>query len=152
MPDVTTRHYSYRTDPAVPTFDDSNALFVFDGICVLCSGGAAWVMRHDKAGKVRFASMQSSLGQALYGHYGVAPDESYLLIVGGRTFTASRGYLELCGVLGGVWHLLRIGGVVPERWRDWVYAQVACHRYRWFGKADYCSLLTAEQREKLLSE
>ena len=34
--------YAYRDDPDVPKFDDSKALFVFDGVCVLCSGGASW--------------------------------------------------------------------------------------------------------------
>ena len=27
--------YSYRADPAVPAFDDSRPLFVFDNVCVL---------------------------------------------------------------------------------------------------------------------
>ncbi len=152
MPEVSTAPHSYRDDPAVPSFDDSHALFVFDGICVLCSGGAGWVMRHDKAGKVNFASMQSPLGQALYAHYGVVPDESYLLIANGRAFTASRGYFELCKILGGAWHALRIGTVIPEIGRDWLYALVARNRYRWFGKTEYCGLLTPEQRARLLAE
>jgi predicted DCC family thiol-disulfide oxidoreductase YuxK len=152
MPEVSTTPYSYRTDSVVSSFDDSHALFVFDGICVLCSGGAGWVMRFDRHAKVNFASMQSTLGQALYRHYNVVPDESYLLIAGGRAFTASRGYLELCAILGGFWHVLRIGGLVPEGWRDRLYALVARNRYRWFGRAEYCGLLSPEQRARLLSE
>jgi len=65
-------------------------------------------------------------------------------------YTASRGYLELCRILGGWWHVLRINAVIPERLRDWLYALVARNRYRWFGKADYCALLTPEQRRRLL--
>jgi predicted DCC family thiol-disulfide oxidoreductase YuxK len=152
MPDVAVRAYSYRDDPAVPAFDDAKALFVFDGVCVLCSGGSGWIMRRDKAGKVNFASMQSPLGQALYRHFGVPPDDSYLFVAQGRAYTASRGYLEMCRLLGGVWHAARIAAIVPERLRDWVYAAVARNRYRWFGKAEYCGLLTPEQRARLLAE
>jgi hypothetical protein len=36
------------------------------------------------------------LGQALYTHYGVKMDESYLLVADGRAYTASRGYIKLC--------------------------------------------------------
>ena len=30
------------------------------------------------------------------------------------------------------------------------YALIARNRYRWFGKADFCALLTTEQRERML--
>jgi predicted DCC family thiol-disulfide oxidoreductase YuxK len=150
VPDVSVKAYSYRGDAAVPPFDDSRALFVFDGVCVLCSGGASWLMRFDRRPKVNFASMQGALGQALYRHYGIDPNESYILIANGRAFTASRGYLELCALMGGVWHLLRVGALIPEGWRDALYAAMARSRYRWFGRTEYCARLTPEQRARLL--
>lgn len=142
--------YAYRNDPNVPPFDDSKALFVFDGVCVLCSGGASRLIRFDRARCVNFTSAQGPLGQALYRHFGLDMDESYLLIDGGRAYTASVGYLHLCKVLGGPWHLLRIGGIIPPRLRDWAYAQIARNRYRWFGKTNYCMLLSEDQRHRLI--
>lgn len=142
--------YAYRDDPDVPSFDDSKALFVFDGVCVLCSGGASWLMKFDRQRRVNVTSAQGPLGQALYGHFGLQMDESYLLIEGGRAYTASAGYLQLCKVLGGPWHLLRIGGLIPSSLRDWVYAQIARNRYRWFGKAEFCVLLDEDQRQRLI--
>ena len=150
MPELAHAAFSYRGDPAVPGFDDGQALFVFDGDCVLCSGGAALLMRHDRGGLLRFTATASALGGALCRHYGIDPDETYLLVVDGRAYTASAGYLRLCGVLGGAWRLLRIGVLIPERWRDGIYALVARHRYRWFGKTATCALLTSEQRARLL--
>jgi predicted DCC family thiol-disulfide oxidoreductase YuxK len=150
MPEVSENAFSYREDRAVPAFDDSRPLFVFDGVCVLCSGGAGWLMRHDRKASVAFAPAQEALGQALYRHYGVEMDDSYLLIAHGRAFTASRGYLELCRLLGGWWHIPRVTALIPERLRDRLYALIARNRYRWFGKADYCALLTPAQRSRLL--
>lgn len=150
MPEMTGSTLSYRSDPNVPDFDDEKTLFVFDGVCVLCSGGASWLMRHDTDPRVNFTPAQSPLGKALYAHFRISMDETYLLIDQGRAYTASIGYLRLCRILGGWWHLLRIGAVIPERWRDAAYGLVARNRYRWFGKADYCSLLSAEQRQRLL--
>lgn len=150
MPEVSKQPFSYRNDPAVPDFDDRKALFVFDGICVLCSSGASWIMRNDGRALVNFTPAQEALGQALYAHYGIDMDESYLLIADGSAYTASRGYLELCRILGRWWHALRMSAIIPERLRDWLYALVARNRYRWFGKADFCALLTKEQRERLL--
>ncbi|BBB07045.1 MULTISPECIES: thiol-disulfide oxidoreductase DCC family protein [unclassified Sphingopyxis] len=150
MPEVSKQPFSYRNDPAVPDFDDRKALFVFDGICVLCSSGASWIMRNDGRALVNFTPAQEALGQALYAHYGIDMDESYLLIADGSAYTASRGYLELCRILGRWWHALRMSAIIPERLRDWLYALVARNRYRWFGKADFCALLTKAQRERLL--
>ena len=150
MPEVSSMAFSFRDDPAVPDFDDGRALFVFDGVCVLCSGGASWLMRWDRKARVSLTPAQGKLGQALYAHYGVEIDESYLLITEGRAFTASRGYLELWRILGGWWRILLASAVLPERLRDWIYGLVARNRYRWFGKAGFCELLTADQRQRLI--
>lgn len=150
MPEVSRSRFSYRDDRAVPAFDDSRALFVFDGVCVLCSGGASWIMRHDRKALLHFTPAQEVLGRALYTHYGVDMDETYLLVADGRAYTGSRGYIELCRILGGAWSILRAAVVIPEGVRDWFYSVIARNRYRWFGKTGLCALLTAEQRRRLL--
>lgn len=142
--------YSYRADPAVPAFDDSRPVYVFDGECVLCSRGAAWLMRHDPAGRVRFTAAQGALGRALYAHYGLPVDDSYLLLDRGRLYTATDGFLHLFALLGGWWRPLGLGRIVPRGWRDAAYGMVARNRYRWFGRAEQCALLTAEQRTRLI--
>ncbi|HMS20970.1 thiol-disulfide oxidoreductase DCC family protein [uncultured Sphingorhabdus sp.] len=142
--------YAYRDDPEIPAFDDNKALFVFDGVCVLCSTGATWLMRFDRKRHVNLTSAQGQLGQALYRHFGMELDESYLLIANGCAYTASTGYLKLCQILGGPWHLLRIAGLIPSSIRDWIYGHIAHNRYRLFGKTEFCALLNEEQRQRLI--
>ena len=144
------RSYSYRDDPAVPDFDDGRPLFVFDGHCGLCTGGVRWLMASDKAGKVAFTSAQGSLGAALYRHYGVEIDTTYLLIQNGECWGKSGGYLRLLPVVGGPWHLLRVFRILPESLMDGVYGVIARNRLRWFGRYEHCELLTPEQRERLI--
>jgi len=91
MPELRHAPHSYREDPGVPAFDDSRALFVFDGTCVLCSGGAAFVMRHDRHAWVNFTPVRSNLGQALCRHYAVEWNETYLLVEGGARLHGKRG-------------------------------------------------------------
>jgi predicted DCC family thiol-disulfide oxidoreductase YuxK len=142
--------YAYRDDPAVPTFPDDKPVFVFDGVCVLCSGGAAWLMRHDRGRRFRLASAQSLLGKALYAHYGLDWNATYLLISNGRPYIKSDGYLEMCRVIGGWWRLFLVLALIPRAVRDWGYDIVARHRYRWFGKVEYCQLIPEEMRVTLL--
>lgn len=151
MPELASPPASYRSNPEVPAFEDAKPLFVFDGHCVLCSGGAAFLMRRDKAGVINFASAQSPIGAALYHHYGMVLDDSYLFIADGRAFTKSRGYLEMVRHLGGWWRAAGVSRVLPERTRDWLYDRIAANRYRWFGrKEEACVLLTPEQRRRLI--
>ena len=144
------RPFGYRDDPEVPPFDESRPLFLFDGVCVLCSSGVAFLMRHQA--DVSFASAQSALGRALYVHFGMAIDSSYLLIADGCGYTKTDGYFRLLGQLHPVWRLMSVFRLVPRPIRDWAYDLIAENRYRWFGKADYCALLTQDQRGRLMDE
>lgn len=141
---------AFMARPALPEFDTSRPVFVFDGHCVLCSGGASWIMGLDRKGKIAFASAQSDLGQALYAHFGEAFDDTYMIVDGGRAYTKSSGYFHMCRILGGPWHLLRVFALIPRPLRDWAYGLIARNRYRWFGKTDLCQLLTEDQRKRLL--
>jgi predicted DCC family thiol-disulfide oxidoreductase YuxK len=142
--------YSYREDPAIPAFPDDKPVFVFDGVCVLCSGGAGWLMRHDRRNRFRFASAQSPLGRSLYRHYGLAMDDTYLLIVDGRAYGKSAGYLHMLDILGGTWRLAKVFHLVPGGLRDFLYDILARNRYRWFGKVGYCELIPENLKAKLL--
>jgi predicted DCC family thiol-disulfide oxidoreductase YuxK len=127
-------------------------IFVFDGYCVLCSTGASFIMRHDPAGKVRFLSAQSPLGTAVYAHFSLPLDASYLLITPEGTFTKTTGYFKLADILGGWFRLGKVFKLVPRAIRDIVYDWVATNRYRLFGKSEQCALLSADQRARLVKD
>ncbi|MFK4002365.1 thiol-disulfide oxidoreductase DCC family protein [Qipengyuania sp. NPDC077563] len=147
---MTRRPYSYREDPDVPLFDDSRPLFVFDNICLLCSGGANFLMKQDRKGAIAFTSAQGPIGSALYRHYEMAVDETYLFLADGRAYGMSEGYFQLAKRLGGMWRLTLVARLMPRPLRDAIYRMIARNRYRWFGKTQACALLTPEQRARLL--
>ena len=127
-------------------------IFVFDGYCVLCSTGASFIMRHDPQGKVRFLSAQSPLGQAVYAHFNLPLDASYILITPDGTFTKTTGFFRVADILGGWFRLGKVFQVVPRAIRDVVYNWVATRRYQLFGKSEQCQLLTTDQRARLVTE
>ena len=142
--------YSYRSDPAVPSFPDDKPLFIFDGICVLCSTGCAWMMRRDKQDQLRFTTTAEPVGKALFNHYGVDVDATYMLIDRGQMYIKSDGYLHMLNHLGGGWKLLKIFYLMPHPIRDFFYDILNRYRYRWFGTSDYCALIPDDFRKKLL--
>lgn len=145
--------YSYRTDPAVPSFPDERSLIVFDGVCALCCTFVRFVLRHDPTGRFRFAAAQSALGQALYRHYGLDPEnwESNLLIAQGRLYVRSEATIRIIIGFGGLWRIVHILRIIPASWRDRLYDFIARHRYRWFGKHDYCSVLDPALTDRFLT-
>jgi predicted DCC family thiol-disulfide oxidoreductase YuxK len=134
------RPYSYRDDPAVPTFADDKPVVVFDGLCVLCSGSAQFVLDHDRAGVFRLLAAQSPLGTALYAHYGLDPQnyETMILIEGGIAHFKSEAAIRIARRLGFPWSLAAALRVVPRPLRDRLYLLVARDRYRWFGQRQTC--------------
>lgn len=145
--------YSYRDDPGVPSFPDDRPLIVFDGVCVLCSGFVRFVLRHDRPDQFRFAAAQSTIGDALYRHYGLptTPWDTNLLIAEGRLFTRSSAAIEITRRFGGLWSLIGLVRFVPRPWRDWLYDRIAGNRYRWFGRQELCLVPSPQQKDRFLS-
>ncbi|MEM6856428.1 MAG: DCC1-like thiol-disulfide oxidoreductase family protein [Pseudomonadota bacterium] len=143
--------YSYRDDPAVPDFDDSRSLFIFDHHCVLCSGGVGFIMKQDKRSAIAFTSAQEHLGEALCQHYGIDWDESFLFLHKGRAYIKFDGYFAVARAMGGLWHIPTVFQIVPRFITDRVYDLVARNRYKWFGQTEEaCAVLTADQRARLI--
>ena len=132
--------YGYRDDPAVPPFADDKPVIIFDGLCVLCSGSAAFVLRHDAAGAFRLLAAQSSLGHALYTHYRLDPTnyETMILLSDGVAHFKSEAAIRIAQRLGLPWSLAVGFRVVPRGLRDAAYAFVARNRIRWFGARTSC--------------
>jgi predicted DCC family thiol-disulfide oxidoreductase YuxK len=144
--------YSYRADPSVPPFPDDGALLVFDGVCVLCSGSAKFILKRDSARRFRFATAQSLLGQALFRHYGLDAQtfETNLVLFEGRAHGKLDTVILAGALLGGVWRALTLLRALPRPLGDWLYDRVAQNRYRLFGRTDTCMMPPPEWRERFI--
>ena len=132
--------YSYRQDPTVPPFPDDRPIIIFDGHCALCSSWARFVLRHDRAGAYRLLPAQTPLGRALYGHYGLDPEdyETNILLTDGVAWFKSEGSIRMAEWLGLPWSLVRWCRSLPLRLRDSLYQSVARNRLRLFGRRAVC--------------
>ena len=122
-------------------------VILFDGVCNLCHGAVQFIIRRDRAARFRFASLQSEPGRRLAA--GPAPD-SILLIENGLCYDRSTAALRIARRLDGAWPLLYAFIVIPRPLRDALYAWIARHRYRWFGRLDACPLPSPEWETRFL--
>ncbi len=149
------RPYSYRDDAAVPAFDDSAPLVIFDGHCVLCSSGVQFMLKRDPHGTTRFAAIQEPVPRALYGHYGLDADrfDTFMVLKNGVPHTKWDGVLAAARTLPPPWNWLgNLGRLMPNAIGDRLYDWVQRNRIRWFGKRDACFLPDERVRPRLLSE
>lgn len=145
--------FSYRLDPAVPPFADDKPIIIFDGYCALCSGWAAFVLRHDQAGAYRLLSAQSPLGHALYVHYGLNPQdyETNILIADGVATFKSESSIRMLEGLGFPWRLAAAFRILPRALRDRMYETVARNRIKWFGARETCYLPDAKFADRFIA-
>jgi predicted DCC family thiol-disulfide oxidoreductase YuxK len=121
----------------------NNPVIFFDGICNLCNASVNFIIRNDKAGNFRFASLQSEFAKAFLenndslknGH--ILPD-SLILAEDGKVYFRSEAALRIAGKMDGIWKALIIFRIIPLRWRDFLYDFIAKNRYQWFGKRQSC--------------
>jgi len=129
-------------------------VLLFDGVCNLCNGAVAFVIRRDPRARLRFAPLQSPAADALLASLGVARDrlpDSFVLVEDGRVHVRSTAALRVARRLRFPWPLLAVNLLVPRWLRDPVYDLVARNRYRWFGRREACMVPTAELRARFLA-
>ncbi|MCP4562679.1 MAG: thiol-disulfide oxidoreductase DCC family protein [Bosea sp.] len=131
------------TSPAAP-------IWLYDGVCVLCSGGVRYTLLHERDHEIRFVAIQSAEGRALAQAHGIDPDEpdSFLFIENGEALAKSAGVLALIRHLNGPVRLLLLGRALPKAWRDWLYDRVARNRYRLFGQKASCEMPDPAVRQR----
>jgi len=128
-------------------------IILFDGVCNLCNGSVIFVLEHEKDSTFRFASIQSEAGKELLGWCGLPSDysEAVIYIENGKVHSGSSAALKIGQELRFLWSVLAsVGLIVPRFIRDWVYDQIAKHRYRWFGRKDVCMIPNENLRARFL--
>lgn len=126
-------------------------MIAYDGECLMCSSGVRFLAEHDSLRRLRFVALQSPLGRQIESQ---AVNESLSTVIvrrADRVFTHSEAICQTLKAMGGVWAFLgSLGLLIPKALRDPLYRFIARNRYRWFGKADVCSLPSPALRERLI--
>jgi predicted DCC family thiol-disulfide oxidoreductase YuxK len=125
-------------------------IWLFDGVCVLCSGVVKYVLKHERQKNMCFIAIQSEEGKALARQHGINPEnpDSFLFIENDTVFAKSDGVLALLKYVNGPAQLLRVGIILPKVVRDWLYDRIARNRYRIFGQTAVCMVPTANMRHR----
>lgn len=115
-------------------------VLLFDGECGLCNALVRFLLRRDRAGALRFATLQGRFGQEQLRRLGLPTEDFDSLVflprgTEGAALRRTDGALAVLEKLGGGWARLARGlGAAPASWRDAGYKLVARTRYLIFGR------------------
>jgi predicted DCC family thiol-disulfide oxidoreductase YuxK len=128
-------------------------ILLYDGSCGVCSEIVQWVLAHERSHSLRFAPLESAVGEELRALAGVAADVDSVVWAELRdglvcTDTRSSAALRVVDYVGGPWRWLTVLRVVPAFIRDAGYRAFAKMRYRL--RAQACLVPTADERMRFL--
>ena len=121
--------------------ESNHPVILFDGVCNLCERSVQLVIRNDRSGLFRFASLQSDVAQDLLRKHDYEHDplSSVLLLEDGVVYRKSRAALRIARRMDRLWPLFYYAFFwIPSVLADPVYTFIGNRRYRWFGKKEEC--------------
>lgn len=136
--------FSWRREPPL-----AREVFI-DGDCVLCNGFGEFLLREDVQLRFRVGALQGTTAKSELPASIIGELNSIVLKDGTHVYTESAAILRILNGLGGLWSLSIFGFLIPAFIRDTVYRFIAKHRYRLFGKYEFCRLPNAQERDRLL--
>jgi predicted DCC family thiol-disulfide oxidoreductase YuxK len=127
-------------------------IIIFDGVCNLCEYSVKFIVKNDHQARFKFVSAQSEKGQNLQRICGVdtLQDGTVILLKNDQVYVKSDAALQIAKDLDGLWRFLYVLKYIPKPIRDFFYAIVSRHRYRWFGKKTECLLADKKMKERFL--
>lgn len=134
--------------------DEPDGLWLFDGVCNICTGSVQAIMRLDRKGVIRFTPIQSPYGRELALAHGVDPEtpESFLFLDHGRPLAKTAAIGALLRRLDAPWRWFAFIDHLPRGPTDAAYDWIARNRYRLMGRRGRCMVPTPQQRGRFVLE
>ena len=127
-------------------------VMLYDGDCGLCARSVLWILDHERDQEIRFAPLQGLTAARLRQSYPRIPEaiEGVVFVAGGHAHLRSKAILHAARHLRAPWRWGYAMRWVPGIAFDLGYRLVAAVRFRIWGRADACRMVTAEQRTRFL--
>jgi len=131
-------------------------IVLYDGDCGFCARSVRWILAHERDHAIRFAPLQGATAARLRRSYPRIPEaiDSVVYVADGRAHLRSKALLHAARHLRAPWrwgYALRcLPGLILALGFDLGYRLIAAMRYRIWGRADACQLVTPEQRLRFL--
>lgn len=128
------------------------ALVLYDGTCGFCAKSVRWILGHERDHEIRFAPLQGPTAQRARERFPRIPVsiDTVVYIADGRAHLRSKAILHAARHLRAPWRWGYAMRWFPGCVLDLGYRLIAAVRYRIWGHADACQMVTPEQRARFM--
>lgn len=119
-------------------------ILLYDGDCGLCCGAVKFILRHERAPVLRFASLDSAFARTAFARPDAPelPADTMVVITGRQFLFRSDAALACAAHLRAPWCWLRFASLLPRGLRDRAYTVIAARRRRLIHRDPSCLLPT----------
>ena len=121
---------------------EGKILIQFDGMCILCSRTIRFILKADRRKKFVFQTLQNSSDEETF--------DTVIVSDGSRILSHFDAFLKIGKELGGIYKMVVLLRIIPERWRNSLYLWISINRYRWVGVRESCFVPSAEDKERFI--
>jgi len=137
---------------------NSDAVLLFDGVCVLCNGFVNFIIATNSRKDILFAPLQTTQATKLLKELNMeeyAKNINSVVLIersstGSAVYSKSTAALRVLLRLDEPLPILYSLMIFPSFIRDTVYDLIATHRYDVFGKEELCRAPTPEEQTRFL--
>jgi predicted DCC family thiol-disulfide oxidoreductase YuxK len=135
----------------------SHPIILYDGVCGLCNRFVQFILRRDRNGVFRFASLQSALAAPILVRQGANPSDLDTVYVAVNYDLPNEYLLSRSDAVIFVLKQPRLWRpaafllqLLPKFLSDPAYNVIARNRYRIFGRSEACPLPRDQDRTRFL--
>jgi len=131
--------------------NNPSKVVLYDGVCRFCNTWVDLVLRLDRRGTIKFAALQSEVGQNILKSCGRETDDisSVVYCKDGNCFVKSEAVVQVAGDIGVPLRLF--SWMAPLSLKDATYDTVANNRYSLMGKLESCRISDENFDDRFLS-
>jgi len=127
-------------------------IILFDGVCNFCNYWVNFILDRDFKKIFLFCPLQSKAGQNLLEKFQLPKNEfnTFVLIMDENYLIKSDAAIHIAVHLKGWASVFKFARFIPKSIRDFIYDFIAKHRYKIFGKQEYCRIPTDEEKSRFI--
>lgn len=131
--------------------DASKYYVLYDGECPFCNFWVNFLLKRDRKNRFLFAPLQSEFGRRFLSERNLSAlnlNTVYLYKPGHFYYEKAEAAFKILSILGGIYHIPAMLGIIPSFFTDPLYDMVARHRKK--ITPNYCFVPTEQEKKKFL--
>ena len=137
----------------IPYLRPGEQVVLYDGVCKLCNGWVAFLLRHRLDRRVRFATVQSEEGKTLLRHVNMPVDDIRTIVLIGENghWLRAQAICRVMKRLHSGWRIFALLRYFPDAVSNAIYNLIARNRYRLFGRYGDVRQLSPDFPERFMA-